>query len=70
LSDELAGLGGSIANVVRITVYLLDLAEYGEFASLRGEYFRDYFPASTAIKVAGLIGDALIEVDAIAFLPE
>ena len=62
--------GGSLEHVVRITAWLTSLDEYAEYARVRGERFGANLPASAAVKVAGLLQGALIEIDAIAFIPE
>jgi 2-iminobutanoate/2-iminopropanoate deaminase len=63
-------VGGSLEHVVRITAWLTSLDEYAEYARVRGERFGANLPASAAVKVAGLLQGALIEIDAVAFIPE
>ena len=63
-------VGGSLEHVVRITAWLTSLDEYAEYARVRGERFGANLPASAAVQVAGLLHDALIEVDAVAFIPD
>jgi 2-iminobutanoate/2-iminopropanoate deaminase len=62
--------GGSRAHVVRITAWLTRLDEYAEYNRVRGERFGQHLPASAAVQVAGLLQGALIEIDAIAFIPD
>ena len=69
IADVLALHGGSLTDVVRITAYLTGLEEYAEYARVRGECFGDDLPASTAFQVAGLLYGALVEIDAVAFIP-
>jgi enamine deaminase RidA (YjgF/YER057c/UK114 family) len=66
----LRAVGGSLEHVVRITAWLTSLAEYAEYARVRGERFGANLPASAAVQVAGLLQGALIEIDAVAFIPE
>jgi 2-iminobutanoate/2-iminopropanoate deaminase len=66
----LARVGGDLNNVVRITTYLADLETYPDFDSVRTERFGESRPASTAVGVAGLLFGALVEIEAIAFLPD
>jgi enamine deaminase RidA (YjgF/YER057c/UK114 family) len=61
--------GGDLGNVVSITTYLTDLAHYPEFDRVRSERFRDNPPASAAVKVAGLLFGAMIEISAVGFIP-
>ena len=45
-----------------------DAAGGAAYGRVRGERFPGHLPASTAVGVAGLIGGALVEIDAIAFI--
>ncbi len=69
LLGALSELGGTRRDVVRITAYLTSLDDYAEFNSARKEVFGDALPASTAVQVAGLLGAARVEIDAVAFVP-
>lgn len=66
----LRAVGGSLDHVVRITAWLTALDEYGEYNRVRGERFGANLPASAAVQVAGLLRGALIEIDAVAFIPD
>lgn len=65
----LARAGATLADVVKITVYLTNLAEYADFAAVRGERFGDEPPASAAVAVSDLLFGAAVEIDAVAFVP-
>jgi reactive intermediate/imine deaminase len=60
--------GGSLADVVRLTVYLLDLGRFAELNEIMTRYFAAPFPARAAIGVAALPRGAAIEIDAIMVL--
>jgi len=62
----LAPYGAGLQDVVHITTYLTDLSRYADFAAVRGRVFGDAPPASAAVGVAGLLGDALVEIVAVA----
>jgi len=70
IEAALRAAGGSLGHVVRITAWLTSLDEYAEYARVRGERFGANLPASAAVQVAGLLQGALIEIDAVAFIPE
>jgi 2-iminobutanoate/2-iminopropanoate deaminase len=70
IESALRELGGSLDHVVRVTAWLTSLDEYAEYNRVRGERFGSNLPASAAVQVAGLLRGALIEIDAIAFVPE
>jgi 2-iminobutanoate/2-iminopropanoate deaminase len=67
LSQTLEEAGGSLANMVTMTVFITD-ARYGDrFTELRKQIFGDNFPASALITVAGLARpEMLVEVQGIA----
>jgi 2-iminobutanoate/2-iminopropanoate deaminase len=70
IEEALRAVGGSLQHVVRITTWLTSLEEYAEFNRVRGERFGNHLPASAAVQVAGLLQGALIEIDAVAFIPD
>ncbi len=68
---SVAEAGGTAANVLKITVYVTTLENYGEFNSVRRDLFGSTLPASTAVVVAALLQpEAVIEIDAVAFVPD
>jgi len=68
IRDSLGKLA-DMNHVVSIKTYLTDLGPYAAFSRIRGEFFPKDPPTSTAVQVAGLLLDAKIEIDAVAFLP-
>jgi enamine deaminase RidA (YjgF/YER057c/UK114 family) len=61
--------GGSLANLVTMTVFLTDMRYAQEFLRLRGEILERDFPASALIGVSHLVNPhALLEIQAIAAL--
>ena len=69
IRDSLGKLGAGMNHVVSIKTYLTDLGPYPVFSRIRGEFFPKDPPTSTAVQVAGLLLNAKIEIDAVAFLP-
>jgi 2-iminobutanoate/2-iminopropanoate deaminase len=59
-----------LSDVIKITVYLTSLDDYSAFSEVRAKRFGDTPPASAAVKVDGLMLDAAIEIEAVAFVPE
>ena len=70
IEEALRSAGSSLEHVVRVTAWLTRLDEYGEYNRVRGARFGAHLPASAAVQVAGLLRGALIEIDAVAFIPE
>jgi enamine deaminase RidA (YjgF/YER057c/UK114 family) len=66
LEAALRRAGASFKDVVRITAYVKDLADYPVYARVRGEVFADTWPASASVGVSDLLLGARLEVDAVA----
>jgi len=61
--------GLSMANVVKCTVMLADMAEWGAFNEIYGTYFAAPYPARSAFGTSGLALGARVEVECIAAVP-
>ncbi len=57
--------GATLANVVKLTVYLIDLGDFATVNEIMAEYFTEPYPARAAIGVAQLPKGAAVEMDAI-----
>lgn len=70
--DNLAAVseaaGGSLANAVRLTIYLTDLANFPMVNEIMAEYCKEPYPARATIGVAQLPRGASVEVDGILVL--
>jgi 2-iminobutanoate/2-iminopropanoate deaminase len=55
--------------VVKTTVFMTDLGEFGEMNAIYAEHFRANFPARSTIQVAALPRGARVEIEAIACYP-
>jgi len=62
--------GSSLADVLKTTCFLTDLADFGAFNEVYSRYFTGRRPARSAIGVAGLAGPYVVEVEAIAGVRE
>lgn len=61
----LEGAGGSLADIVKLVVYLPDMTKSTEVWQVRSELFHEPFPCSTGLEVKGLSSpEWLLEVDA------
>jgi 2-iminobutanoate/2-iminopropanoate deaminase len=68
LGAVLTAAGASFGDVVKTTIYLLDLADFTEVNAVYGGYFRDAPPARATVQVAALPKGARVEIDAVARL--
>jgi reactive intermediate/imine deaminase len=57
--------GGSLADAVRVTIYLTDLGHFALVNKVMSEYFPEPYPSRAAIGVASLPRNAAIEADCI-----
>ena len=60
--------GGSLADVVKLNVYLTDLVNFTTVNEVMACYFAEPFPARAAVGVASLPRGALVEADAVMVL--
>lgn len=60
--------GGDLADIVKLNVFLTDLAHFPLVNEVMAEYFRAPYPARAAVGVAALPRGAAVEMDAIMVL--
>ena len=63
-----AAAGGTLANAVKLNIYLTDLGNFAELNRVMAEYFAAPYPARATLGVASLPRGAAVEVDAILVL--
>jgi 2-iminobutanoate/2-iminopropanoate deaminase len=66
LEAVLAAAGSSLANVVRATVYLADMADFTQMNEVYAKHFGTHKPARSTVQAAGLPRNARVEIDLIA----
>ena len=57
--------GGSLADVVKLNVFLVDLGHFAKVNEIMAQYFTEPYPARAAVGVASLPRAALVEADAV-----
>ncbi|HEX5515926.1 MAG TPA: RidA family protein [Gammaproteobacteria bacterium] len=60
--------GGSLADIVKLNIFLTDLGHFARVNAIMAEYFRGPYPARAAIGVASLPRGAAVEMDGIMVL--
>ena len=74
LSKVLESGGSSLADVVKVTIFLTDMDNFGKIVELRERYFTPPYPADTLVEVSSLArpewlnAELLIEIEAIAVI--
>jgi reactive intermediate/imine deaminase len=68
LAAVAAAAGGSLQDIVKLTVFLTDLGWFGQVNEIMAQYFTAPYPARAAVGVASLPKGALVEMEAIMVL--
>ena len=66
LKAVLGAAGTSLANVVKTTVYLADMADFTQMNEVYAKHFGNHKPARSTVQAAGLPKNARVEIDMIA----
>jgi 2-iminobutanoate/2-iminopropanoate deaminase len=70
IQRNLAACGATMADVVRCTVYLTNIADFAAMNAVYAEFFGNAKPARTTVGVAALpLAGAKLEIDAVAYKP-
>ena len=70
LKAVLTDAGTDLAHVVKTTCFLSDMNNFAAFSAVYKEFFTSDFPARTTIQAGRLPLDILVEVEAIAVIPD
>ncbi len=62
--------GGSLNDVVKINIFLTDLAHFAKVNEIMATYFHEPYPARAAVGVASLPRAALVEADGVLVLQD
>ena len=71
LERALVAGGSNLNNVVKVTIFLTDMSNFGEIVELRRKYFSKPYPADSIVEVSSLYTpEAMIEIEAVAVVTE
>jgi enamine deaminase RidA (YjgF/YER057c/UK114 family) len=71
LKAAVEAAGGTIDDICRVDVYIRNMEQFEAIHRVRREYFKEPLPASTMVEVTKMTSpDALIEISAIAVIPD
>lgn len=65
----LESAGSGLENVLKTTVFLMDMGDFAKVNAIYAEYFTENPPARSAVQVAALPKGGLVEIEAIALVP-
>ncbi len=57
--------GGDLDDMVKLTIYLTDLANFASVNEIMSQYFKQPYPARAAVEVSGLPRGAAVEIEGI-----
>ena len=61
--------GGSMADIVKVTIFVTDITQREKVWQARREFFTGNFPASTLVQVAALANPSIkVEIEAVAYI--
>ncbi len=67
LERTLKAAGSDLSKVIKVTIFLTDMANFEKIVDLRGKWFTEPYPADTIIEVTSLaLPELMIEIEAIA----
>ena len=66
VSQVLAAAGTDLAHVVKTTVFLSDMANFGAMNEVYATFFNQPYPARSAVAVKTLPKDAMVEIEVVA----
>ena len=66
----LEAAGSDLSHVLKVTVLLKDMDDFGMMNKIYAEFFTGQFPARSAVQVAKLPMDAMVEIEMVAFCGE
>ena len=69
LNGLLAAAGLTMDDVVKATVFLVNIDDFAEMNTVYGEYFAEPYPARSTVGVSALAKGALVEIEVVAVQP-
>lgn len=70
LQAVLAAAGADFASVIKTTIFITDMADFGVINGIYGRFFSDQPPARSTVAVAQLPLGALVEIEAVALIAD
>lgn len=69
LSAVCEAADGSLNDMVKVNIFLMDLSQFGTVNEVMSQYFQQPYPARAAVQVSRLPKDVAIEIDGVMELP-
>jgi len=62
--------GGTLDDIVKVNIFLIDLSNFSLVNEIMAEYFQEPYPARAVVQVSRLPKDVFVEMDAVMFLSD
>ena len=70
IQTVLSSVGGEMADIAKVTVFITDMSTLADIHAVRAEFFDPPYPASTLVEVSQLVNaEWMIEIEAVAVIP-
>lgn len=69
MKNVLAAAGCGMNDIVKTTIFLVDMADFAEVNKVYGNFFESDFPARSTVAVKTLPKSGLVEIEAVAAIP-
>lgn len=66
LEQLLQAAGSSMAQVVKTTVFIKEMDDFGKINAIYADFFKEPYPSRSCVEVARLPKDVLLEIEAVA----
>ena len=65
VSEIAKAAGGSVDDILKLTIYVSDLKNFGEVNEMMKDFFHQPYPARAVIEIKALPKNALVEIEAV-----
>jgi reactive intermediate/imine deaminase len=70
LAEVTKAAGGTLNDIVKLTIYLIDLQHFAKVNEIMAQHFEEPYPARAVIGIAALPKQSQVEIDAVMFLSD
>ena len=68
IADALSAFDATLEQIIKVRIYTTDISRWEEIAAVMGPTFADIRPANLLVEVSGLVDEALVEIEAEAWV--
>lgn len=68
IADALSAFDATLEQIIKVRIYTTEISRWEEIAAVMGPTFADIRPANLLVEVSGLVDEALVEIEAEAWV--